>query len=500
MATAILHSRAVSALNSPSVIIEVHLSRGLPAFHLVGLPEAAVREAKDRVRSAILNSQFEFPCSRITINLAPADLPKTGGRYDLAIALGILVASKQIPSNKLNDYEFLGELALTGEIRAINGVVNAGIACCKNKRKLIIPVQNSLEASLAIGEDQYLSANHLLDVCAHLKGQQPLLAQPPKITNATTIDEYKDMADIKGQQQAKRALEIAAAGSHNLLYSGPPGCGKSMLAERLPGILPDMSKAEALEQLAIQSSLHSEPDLSRFQLRPFRSPHHSSSAAAIVGGGNPIRPGEISQAHHGVLYLDELPEFARPVLDALREPLETRQVSIARANAQATYPASFQLIAAMNPCPCGFYADGSDKCQCSLEQIRRYSHKVSGPLLDRIDLQLQLQPTPLSLITQDTQNEESSSQIKKRVSAARNIQLARQGKANALLSSKELQLHQQVDDDAMALLEKLATALQLSARGLQRCIRVARTIADLQSAQYIGTDHISEACSYRQKV
>lgn len=499
MATSILYTRASSALDTPPVTVEVHLSAGLPGFHLVGLPEAAVRESKDRVRSAILNSQFEFPCSRITINLAPADLPKEGGRYDLAIALGILAASRQIPDKHLSQYEFLGELALTGEIRAVSGIVNASLACEAAQRQLIVPIQNGLEAALAIG-DKHLTAGHLLDVCSHLHGQTSLLSEPTPVAPSPEPVHDKDMADIKGQHQGKRALEIAAAGKHNLLYSGPPGCGKSMLAERLPGILPAMNRQESLEHLALLSSINQRPDIHNLHRRPFRAPHHSASAVAIIGGGKPLRPGEISLAHHGVLFLDELPEYSRPCLDALREPLENHTVSIARASGQACYPASFQLIAAMNPCPCGFYGNRQQNCQCSVEQIRRYRNKVSGPLLDRMDLQLQLQPTPVSLLNHSEHDEENSATIKQRVIAAHERQMSRQGMHNALLNNKALKQHQHIQADALKLLERIAHSLQLSARGFQRSLRVARTIADLAGSSHITSPHISEACSYRQKL
>ncbi len=503
MATALVYSRAIAALATPLVCVEVHLSHGLPAFHLVGLPEAAVREAKDRVRSAIINSHFEFPSSRITINLSPADLPKTGGRYDLAIALGILAASKQINTKQLKHYEFIGELALTGELRAVTGSVNAALASQSDQRSLVLPWDNGAEAALAVGEQHFI-AQHLLAVCAFLNGEQALthadINHIKDNSESTARADDKNMADIKGQKIAKRALEIAAAGQHNLLMSGPPGCGKSMLAERLPSILPPLSQTQALEHLAIISSMQSHCDLSHSQQRPFRSPHHSSTMAAMVGGGKPIKPGEITLAHHGVLFLDELPEFQRPVLNALREPLETREIAIARASEQVSYPASFQLIAAMNPCPCGHFGNPQHNCQCSTEHIRRYTQKISGPLLDRFDLHLALQPTAVGLITStsSTVTADDSSSIRARVNQAHTLQQQRQGSANSQLSGKALQ-QLPIQTEALQLLETLATQLRLSARGLQRTWRVARTIADLAHCDNIENTHITEACSYRLK-
>lgn len=497
MSIAIVRTRAISALNAPVVTVEAHLSNGLPAFNLVGLPETAVRESKDRVRSAILNSRFEFPAKRITINLAPADLPKDGGRFDLAIALGILAASGQVPGDLLDRYEFIGELALTGELRPVRGVLNSALACVADKRQLIIPAANGAEAALAVA-DEHRVANHLLDVCAHLSGAGKLgfgveESYPGFVCRAV------DMADIKGQHQAKRALEIAAAGGHNLLYEGPPGCGKSMLAQRLPTILPIMSKAEALSQLAIRSIMSSQIELSQWMQRPFRSPHHSASAVALVGGGNPPRPGEVSLAHQGVLFLDELPEFQRNVLEALREPLENGYICISRASQQAVFPADFQLIAAMNPCPCGYSGDFSKHCRCSIEQIQRYRNKISGPLLDRIDLHLRLQPTPLNALSEKNgQPEESSVSIQQRVQATRQRQQERQQKSNAALSGSELQEMAKMSTEALATLHSVAEKLGLSARAFQRAIRVARTIADLEASAQIEKQHMMEACSYRQ--
>lgn len=497
MSIAVIRTRAISALDAPSVTVETHLSNGLPAFNLVGLPETAVRESKERVRSAIINSQFEFPAKRITINLAPADLPKDGGRFDLAIALSILVASGQIPATQINQYEFIGELALTGEIRPVKGVLNSAIACRNSQRTVVVPHANGSEAALAVS-DQHLIAKHLLEICAHLQGLNKLSSASAN-NIPISITHTVDMAEIKGQHKAKRALEIAAAGGHNLLYEGPPGCGKSMLAQSFSSILPTMTEQEALSQLAIRSIMTKQLDISQWMQRPFRAPHHSASAVALVGGGNPPKPGEISLAHQGVLFLDELPEFQRSVLEALREPMENGHISISRASQQALFPADFQLIAAMNPCPCGYYGDNTNKCRCSMEQIQRYRNKISGPLLDRIDMHLHLQPTPLTMLTQiDTSLEESSKSIQRRVEQSRMIQQQRQHKSNANLSGKELQTLANIQQDAIDTLYHIADKLGLSARAFQRAMRVARTIADLENAVTVNNQHIIEACSYRQ--
>ena len=493
MALAVLYSRALDGMDAPLVTVEVHLANGLPSFTLVGLAEAEVKEARDRVRAALQNARFEFPARRITVNLAPADLPKESGRFDLPIALGILAASGQLPMQHLKDYEFAGELALTGELRPIRGALAMTFKASKDGRAFILPRDNADEAAL-VQDAQVLPAATLLEVCAHLSGQERLTRHIPEIR--TSAAAYPDFSEVKGQAHAKRALEVAAAGSHSILLSGLPGTGKSMLASRLPGILPEMSEAEALEAAAIQS-LNGGFRLDNWRRRILRAPHHSASSVALVGGGGNPRPGEISLAHHSVLFLDELPEFDRKALETLREPLESGRITISRAARQADFPAQFQLVAAMNPCPCGYLGHPNGKCHCTPDQVSRYRGRISGPLLDRIDIQIEVPALPEHELTQKGGGEPSAA-IRARVGAAYERQLARQGKANARLATREIDALCQPDAAGMALLKQAISRLNLSARAYHRILKMARTIADLAGTDEIVSSHIAEAVQYRR--
>ncbi|MEE8057665.1 MAG: YifB family Mg chelatase-like AAA ATPase [Pseudomonadales bacterium] len=494
MSLSIVYTRAKYGVDAPLVSVETHLSNGLPALHIVGLPETAVKESRDRVRSAIINSHFEFPSRRITINLAPADLPKEGGRFDLPIALGILAASGQVPIESLQQYEFLGELGLTGELRSVQGTLPAAIKSSEAKRSLVVPPANTDEAALC-KDAKIFSAHNLLQLSAHLHGREKLLPKQATTEDVNVIH-YPDLCEVKGQQQAKRALEIAASGNHNLIFCGPPGTGKTMLASRLPSILPPLTQHEMLE-VAMVFSISDHRGRHNYFQRPFRHPHHTASAVALVGGGSHPKPGEISLAHNGVLFLDELPEFQRQVLEVLREPMESGEIMISRASQRVLFPANFQLIAAMNPCPCGYLGDLHRGCRCNSAQLRRYHDKISGPLLDRIDLQVNVNRLPPGVISQSANNSETSAQVRERVIQARMIQLKRSGKTNAQLENKELEAFCRLQTKDQQLLEQAITNLHLSSRAYHRILRVARSIADLDNSDTIENNHLMEAIGYR---
>ncbi|MDG4813225.1 YifB family Mg chelatase-like AAA ATPase [Hydrogenovibrio sp. 3SP14C1] len=493
-------SRAVSGVQAPEVQVEVHSTNGLPSLSIVGLPEASVKESRDRVRSALLSSGFSLPPKRITINLAPADIPKQGGRYDLPIALGILKATGQLtPIRSLDSFEFLGELALNGEIRPVPGVLPALIQAEKKSRTVIVPTSNLVEASFADVADVY-GAETLLDVCQFLMSSETFLPKPDRLEK--TESEYlEDISDIRGQFQAKRLLEVCASGGHSLLMVGPPGSGKSMLASRLVTLLPELDLKQAIDVASIHSVAGKTVSMDQFFQRTLVQPHHTATAAAMVGGGSGSfpKPGAISLAHHSILFLDELPEFNRSVLEALREPLETRKVEIARVNQKVTYPAAVQLVCAMNPTPSGYFPDDPmGRCQDTPEQVLRYRRKISGPLLDRIDCHLEVPPVDFEALSGEKEiGAETSSVIRERVQACQRIQKDRQGCLNTELSPKQLEQFVLLQPASKALLEQAVNRMGMSARGYHRILRVARTLADMQQQENVLVEHVAESISYR---
>jgi magnesium chelatase family protein len=498
MLHAIVYSREQLGMQSPLVMVEVYLANGLPRLSIVGLPEAAVRESKERVRSVLLSMNFEFPTNHIIVNLAPADLPKSGSRFDLPIAIGILAASHQLPLDDLQNYEMVGELALSGELRSVKGILPLALQTKNAKRKLILPVENVEEAAL-INDLQVFPAQHIMDVCQHFWNKKSLVEYQRTKENKIIFGQGKNnFADVYGQHHAKRALEIAAAGGHHVLLIGPPGTGKSMLASRFKTILPAMTEEEAIESATIASISQKGFCYTDWKQRPYRAPHHSASSVALVGGSNPPRPGEISLAHRGILFLDELPEFDRRVLEALREPLESGVITISRAAQQSEFPANFQLVAAMNPCPCGYCGDPEHLCCCTPEQIKRYQLRISGPLLDRIDMQVQVARVLPSLIAASADSHAETSQaIKVRVESAVQKQLVRAGQLNAKLTNQELNQCVRLTAEQQEFLTQALKKLKLSMRSYYCLLKVARTIADLVGQDAVDLSHLTEALSFR---
>ncbi|MBI6266149.1 YifB family Mg chelatase-like AAA ATPase [Proteus mirabilis] len=495
MALAVIYTRASLGISAPLITIEAHISQGLPGLTLVGLPETVVKEAKDRVRSALINSGYSYPAKRITINLSPADLPKEGARYDLPIALAILIASEQLISDKLNSYEFIGELALSGKLQKVNAVIPSILSANKDNRISIISIEHQSEVSLLPNKSALL-ASHLLDICHHLENNTPLIEAKNNINHKTIENQNnKDISDIIGQNNAKRAAEITAAGNHNILFLGPPGTGKTMLTQRINTLLPPLTAKEALDVLIISSLSNTIHHDGKWPLRPFRAPHHTASAVALTGGGSIPKPGEITLAHHGILFLDELPEFDRRVLDALREPLDARKITISRAKAKISYPANVLLVGALNPSPTGHYQGTHNRTP--VKQVLRYLSKVSGPFLDRFDLSVEMPLLPQGALLQSTHTNESSSIIRARVLQARERQFQRSGKLNTYLSSKEIEHFCQLHTEDALFLEETLNKLGLSIRAWHKILRVSRTIADLENEQKIQRNHLIEALSFR---